>query len=386
MIINVRKALLLSAAFTFAACGGGGGTMTAPPSAPSALATTSPAAALVTPQFTIRIPAPTTSSAKRTPQFVSGNANLVTITHNTVNGGAPPVGLTTSISTAITPGSCTTGCTVNGPASPPGTDNYSVSTFAGPVGNETLIGTASQSFSIIAGSANTNLSITLSGIPATLSVSTPTAGTANSTGTQPITVAAMDASGATILGVYSQSVTLTDSDASGAQGSQLSLTPGVGSTSTPVSGASTVVITNSDDVVQLVYGGLAILSPTLHATATGSLASPNVTFTVNLNLITASTAEIDLFSSLGSGTGSTGPVTFAELGYSNTPYNKTFSVSAPVGCSNFVTVSPASGATLFTVSAIASPNAGTCTVTGADTVGQTKGVTVTYTTASFGVK
>jgi hypothetical protein len=222
--------------------------------------------------------------------------------------------------------------------------------------------------------------VTLQGVPKTFTITGTPSGTAGTAFGSPstLTLAVKDADGNTITGTYANTVTLADSDVSGVQGSQLTVNSGTAATS--------VTTTQSSDVLKINYGGLAIAAATLTASATGAT-SGTATFTPVLSAIAytgplnGSTPELDLY--MPSGTGSTGSFTASEVGLTNSPYNKSLNAGTS-GCGSIGTISPASG-TSFTFTVVASPSAGTCTITVTDGLGQSKGVTGTYTTSGFGV-
>jgi hypothetical protein len=372
--MNLRLISLAGVLALSACAGGGGGPLAQTPPQPAGYS-----GPLYPPQFTLRIPAP--SSLGRRPQYVTANILSIQIVLNTVNGGAPPSGLVLSVTTNIAPGSCASGCTVSGPSSPPGSDNFTLTAFDATNGGGGAISTATTTLTIASGTANSN-TITLLGIPHSFTLSGIPAGTAGTAFGSPatITLTVKDVDGNTITGTYASSVTIADSDVSSlTQGSALSIGAGAG--------ASSVISTASTDVIHLNYGGLAILPATLTASATGAT-SATATFApalqpiVYTGPINGSTPEIDLFAT--SGTGSTGTFTASETGWTNSPYSMNLSLTVPAGCSTIATASPGSG-TSFTITAAASPVAGTCTMTLGDGAGQMKALTVTYTTSSFPV-
>ncbi len=375
-----RGAAVCAASLICACSGGAGSGAPGTPSLPKpAQAYTGPLASTT---FALAVPAKSGSSATRRPSFISSGTQSVTITLNTVNGGAPPAGLTLSATTNISIATCASGCTVSGPSVPPGTDNFTVTLFSGTGGAGNALSTDTQDVTITAGTSNT-ATLSLKGIPSSFTISGVPAGTAGTAFGAPatLTVVAKDASGAAITGSYQNSVTFTDSDTSSlTQGSALSVNSG--------SAASSVTIGASTDVVKLNYGGLAITPATLTAAATGATSS-TATFTPALNPIVysgptvAGAPEIDLFAT--SGTGSTGTFTASETGWTNAPYNQMLTLTAPGGCGSFVGVSPASG-TSFTATAIASPSVGSCTATLHDGVGQSATVSLTYTQFSFTIQ
>ncbi len=367
----VRALLTAVAVALVSGCGGGAPSSGLPPtSAPPATPQ------LVPTQFVITIPAPT-SPTRRSPSYVTSSVASVTVSLTAVNGGSPPTGLQTSVTTTITAGSCTSGCTIPGPGAPPGSDTFSVTTYDA---NAKAISTATAAFTIVAGKANSN-TITLQGIPAQLSISglpSATAGTALSATALAVTV--KDVDGNTITGTYATPIVLSDSDTSGATTIATS-----GSDSPP---AKTLL--SSSDTVTLAYTGLAISPATITAGVQGaSSPSTTATFAPALQPITYTgplvngSPEIDLYAT--SGTGSSATFTAGEVGLTNSPYNKPLTVTPAASCGTIASVSPASG-TSFTVNAVSSPAAGSCTLTIADGLGQSKTVTVTYTTTGFGVQ
>lgn len=378
------RSLLLCSAFALAACGGGtpsGSNLGSPASPPLKTST------LVPTSFTFTLPKNGTTSG-RNPQYLTSSVASVTITLDKVNGSAPPSGLTASVTSNFTP-TCSTTCTatVQGPSIPPGSDLFTLTTYDAPNASGHAISTANPTFTITPGVANSP-SVVLDGIPASFAISGVPSGTAGTPfgAAKNITVAVKDADGNTITGTYANPITIADSDASGSltQGTALSVDGGTG--------ALSVVTTASTDTVALDYGGLAIPTATLTASATGAT-NGTATFTPTLQPIVysgplnGSTPEIDLYAT--SGYGSTFSYNVSEAGWTNSPYGKALSVNASA-CSTFATASagvdvPASG-TPVTVTAIASPSAGTCTMTVSDPFGQTKSVTGTYTVTGIGIQ
>jgi hypothetical protein len=368
--------LIVLGVFALTACGGGGGATPASSSGTSGSTTNTPMS-LVSTSFALALPQ-TTSSLARSPQYVGAGTHSVSITLNTVNGGSPPNGLTLTVTSTITPASCP--CSVNGPLVPPGSDNFSFTTYDGAGGTGSVIATTSGTYTITAGVANNGNSVTLQGVPKTFTISGVPSGTAGTAFGSPttFTLAVKDADGNTITGTYANAVTVGDSDSSGAQGTQLTVNSGSASTS--------VQTTQSSDVLKINYGGLAIAPATLTASATGAT-NGTATFTPTLSSIVysgplnGSTPEIDLYAPTG--TGSSGAFTASEAGLTNAPYNKSLNAGT-TGCGSIGTVSPAGG-TSFTFTAVGSPAAGSCSINVTDGLGQSKTVTGTYTTSGFGV-
>ncbi|HTV74773.1 MAG TPA: hypothetical protein VME66_13840 [Candidatus Acidoferrales bacterium] len=383
-----RRYAILALAFLTACSGGTHSSASgSPPLAPAY------AGPLATTSFTFVLPAKTssstqavsatrgTASATRHPAYLTTNVQSVTIALNTVNGAAPPAGLTTSVTSNINLAGCP--CTISGPAVPPGTDAFSVATYDASNAGGNEISEATTSATIVSGTAN-SVPVVLDGIPASLSISALPSGAAGTPfGTpQSFTLAVKDADGNTITGTYATPVTLTDSDTS-------SVTLGTALTVNGGSPASSVVSTSSSDTIALSYGGLAIAPATIGASATGATGA-TATFTPTLSPIVyspgsganASGEEIDLYAA--SGTGSSGAFSVSEVGYSNAPYNKTFTASLGSGCSTIATAAPPTG-TAFTATVVGSPSVGTCTLSVADGGLHTPlSVTLTYTTSSIG--
>ena len=208
----MRKILSLFAVLALAACGGGGGGSSTPsaPTQPISPPTSAPQSGLVTPSFTLVFPKSGSSSAK-TPQYINGTATLSVAITLISNNGTPTTVTNPTVITNVngTSGNaCNPSCTVSGPPSPPGTDRYSVTTYDAAGGAGNTLSTATKDFTIVAGSANTGLSITLFGVIKTFAVSgvpSPNAGTTPADAT--LTVAAKDAAGGTITGTYGDNST-----------------------------------------------------------------------------------------------------------------------------------------------------------------------------------
>lgn len=369
--MKTLRALSIACALVLSACGGGGGSTAG---SAANLPPEQPAFQLTPTNFVFAQPK---QASARTSKYVTANIASVTIALNTVNGSAPPAGLTTSVTTNISLSACP--CNVPGPAVPPGSDSFTLTTYDATGGTGRVVSKASATYTITAGQTNSN-TITLNGVPASLSVSGVPSGTAGTAfgSAQSFSVAARDADGNTILGTYANPVSLADSDSSGAT------TIATSGSDSPAAGQ----LLSSSDSVSLNYTGLAITPATITASASGATNGTG-TFTPTLQAIVYNGAtvsgnpEIDLYAA--SGTGSTGSFSASEVGWTNAPYNKSIGASAASGCSSIATVSPASG-TSFTATVASSPSAGTCTLTLSDGAGQTKAVTLTYTSSSFGVQ
>lgn len=380
----MRKFLALAVLVALGGCGGGGGSSTtAPPSTPS-----QPQSNLVTPQFTIVVP-PKTSSSKRTPQRVSPSTLSVTITRTT-----QPTITPTSATTPINPANCP--CLADGPASPPGVPNtFTINTFDTNNGTGNNLDTGSVTFTPTAGQNNPQ-SVVLMGIPATVVIGgVPTnfaANTASQQATLSVTVSDADHN-AISSGTYANAITLTDPDTNGTQGSQVT------GTNVGTCGSATCITLNGPgDTATLNYGGLAENAAILAATGTG-VTTANATFTPVLNAITGDAGNsttllggtgIDLYTNNSSSpAGYTGTVSYGELGFTNTPYNKQLAVTGGSACTTFANVTTganASNETPFTATTIASnPAGGQCTLTVTDNLTDQPNALptfkVTYTTS-----
>jgi len=189
----------------------------------------------------------------------------------------------------------------------------------------------------------------------------------------------LDIDGSTIVGTYENPVTLSITDTTGAT------TITTSGSDNPTSGT----LLSSSDVAHLAYTGLAIAPATITASATG--ASGTFTFAPTLSPIVysgplngSSQPEIDLYAATGPGSSATFAAT--EVGWTNSPYDKSITATEAAGCVHIATTS-ATSATAFTTSISAnSPAAGTCSMTLTDfTGGNSTDVTITDTTSSFGV-
>jgi len=308
----------------------------------------------------------------RVPLYIGAGAKSVTVTLTSVNGGIPPSGLTTSVTTTITPANCP--CTVGGPLVPPGSDAFTFTTYDASDGTGNIIATASGTFTVTPGIANSQSAITLAGVPHAFAfgaLPTAIAGTAFSSA-QTFTLTVKDSDGNAIAGTYANPVTVTDPDASGSQGSQISINGGAY--------GQTVTSTASTDVFALNYGGLAIAPATLTASSTGATngtasfapALSAIAYTGTLN--SSLQPEIDLTAT--SGAGSSGTFSAAEDGWTTAPFDRSFTATTS-GCGSIGTVSPETG-TAFTFTAVAAPVVGTCSITLTGGGGQTKTIIGAY--------
>lgn len=419
----MRKILTLIAMMALAGCGGGGGANTAPnpPNPQPPPPTTAPASSYVTPQFTLTFPGgPSGSSASRNPKYLNGTSTLSVAITLVSNNGTPTTVTQPTIVTNVNGASghaCNPSCTVSGPPSPPGTDRYIVATYdatntTGSPLTGNVLSTATKDFTIVAGSANTGLTIVLFGVVSSLTVGgvpSPNAGTTPADTT--LTVTAKDAAGGTITGTYGDNstgagyignlalngtpltVTINETDANGA-----TLVAAGGATQ---NSTTSVTLHGSSDSVKLHYAGLAENQKTVTVAATGAT---NVTanFQPVLQPITpASGTEIDLYvDSTTGGTGSSGTQNFTEAGFTGSPYNQTFGFTFnptsgfSTACNLIATIAQGTGSnggkfTATAPAAAAPPTAGSCDLVINDGLTQgghtsTATTVVTYTTSSVG--
>jgi hypothetical protein len=239
-----------------------------------------------------------------------------------------------------------------------------------------LLSTAKNAPLMVASGKSNHFGVTLDGAPAALTVINlpigATAGTAFGS-PQSFGVIAQDADHNTIVGAYDTPVTVANSDTSGATTIKT-----FGNNGSPAN-----ELLSSSDVATLSYTGLAIAPATVTARAQGATNGTG-TFAPTLQPIVLTTSDtlnpswpgVDLYAP--SGTGSTAAFTASEVGWSNAPYNKTFSASTKSGCVTVGSVAPSS-ATSFTATVAASPSAGTCGATIVDGAGQSLAITLAYT-------
>jgi hypothetical protein len=136
-------------------------------------------------------------------------------------------------------------------------------------------------------------------------------------------------------------------------------------------------ITSPATGLTFAYSGLAIASATMTASASG-YTSATATFTPTLQPIVSATAII-LFAA--SGTGSSESFGATETGWTNAPYNKSFTVTNPGGCASVGNVS--GSGTSYVATAAGAPVAGNaCAVSLADGAGQTQSVQFKFATGS----
>jgi hypothetical protein len=396
-VISLRTPIALASLLVLAACGGGGGGSTSVPagSVPSAVPTSVPTG-LVQPTFHLTIPVSGSASKRRSPKFISSSMQSISILLKDVNGS--PVGALAN-NPATTPENSTTcgsGCTVLGPPSPPGSDTFAITTYDG---GSNALDTATGTYTLTVGITNSE-SIVLEGIPASFSIGNvpaPSAGgvlssTIGGPANAGIEVSVFDADGNTITGTYANPVTVSDSDTNPDGSSfQTSACPGtypVGNQ--PVASATSATLTGDTSSANFCYGGIAENPPTLSASASGATSGTAIfqpVLAVPVELAGSATptgvafdsdgngrGDIALFATTGSG--STGSVTYTEVGWTNYPYEQALDGFANLACSSGSSFSDyatgpggtpnGSSGTVFTVNAIGSPTPGACPLTISD--------------------
>lgn len=378
--------------------GGGGGTTGVTPSQPGSPGGTN------TPQtarLTLRFPIAPSSDGKKRPAYVSGNATQLIVDVNTVNGSSSlPSGVASSTTIALTTSGGSPNCTVAGSVetctaqvpAPPGSVNY---TFDLEDASNNILATATQTFTITAGTANT-LSLSLGGVVKTVTVSGPSPlfvpGTAATT---TLTVTAEDASGYTIGGstAYDNPFTLTISDTSGA--TQLSVNGGTA--------ATTVTVSAPTDVVSVVYSGKAtsnatITSGTSGVTASGMLVASAGTITLPSGTAIDSAANGGLSTDPNwnmptvffTSTGVQETFTAQEDGWTTAPYDQVVTAtldSTTCGSGGSAVASIASNTNAAGVDSIVvnGSNAGFCKVTLTDPFSASTIVWISVTASNFSI-
>ena len=423
----MRKLITLAVVLALAGCSGGGaGSTLGVPQNPGPTATPALQSGYVTPQFTIVVPSSGTSSgARRTPSYVSSATLSVQISLTADSLGVNPASIGGNPATTVIPaGTCNTGCTVNGPPSPPGTDSFLIVTYDNnvPASGHALNAGQVNNVTIAIGQNNSQ-SLTLGAIPKTLSISgVPTGGGAMTAGTQSqtetISVVALDGAGVTIPTGHTPNVVYVDatgaalnitvSDPDTIQHGSCLINTG---TSTCTTGVTSVTFSGPDVTRVLAYDGIAGNPVTLIASASGAT-NGFATFQPILNapvfngsqatpagVALSGSPEIDLFAATG--TGSTGSESFTESGWTNAPYNHELTFANTGACtsgaglatamSQIATISVGAdnaNGTPITATVAGSPKAGSCPSTISDgfssnTTDGSATLTVTFTATSI---
>jgi hypothetical protein len=333
------------------------------------------------------------SDAALGPKFVSPNSAYFVSKINSYNGITTfPSWLQQTTTVALTTGNggnCTVSgstetCTVSFPTYP-GTVSY---TFSLEDSAQAVLATHTGTYKIAQGK-NTVIDVTFQGIPASVAISVPVTEYSHRAFTQHITVTVKDASGAQITsGDYGAPVTLSTSDTTGA--TQLSVNQ-----PTSTSGfASSVSLTGGIPYVRLQYSGLAIAPFTLVAKS-GSTTIGSAVVTPVLDPIVPSGTTYDTLSStdpnyhqqtlyIDTLTPSPTPsFSLSELGWSNAPYDKTFTVTPdPQKCSSSVATIASTDDLTFQVTP---QSAGYCKLNVSGGGGLTSTVWVSISTVTIGV-
>jgi hypothetical protein len=174
----------------------------------------------------------------------------------------------------------------------------------------------------------------------------------------------LDASGNAIAGSFSKDVTVSSNN-----GAVLLSILGSGTAA-----SQSITVTSGTELVAMQYSGAAISGSTVTISASATGATNNsIAFTPASAAIVGAPSQINLYP------GNTSvQFTATQAGYTGS-YGNTITATPSAACANFAQVSPSSGTT-FTVSTIASPSAGTCTLTLGGANGSTQVITLTYTT------
>jgi hypothetical protein len=391
--MNRSRILATAGLFALSACGASSGSSL--PSAGQAAGPMTQAAAAAADMarrkfgrltFNFQLPAKEHRAphGRLSPNFIPVHTASVSITIDSVNGGSPPAGLAKTKTTAITQAACNPACVVSGPASPPGSDGFTV-TVKDESGN--ALSRASKTFIIKTGIANNSGSITLLGVPASFSITgIPLTGTVAVGTSSQIALHVLDAAGDTITGTYSKPVTVTDSDASGATGLTLNNAP------TP---QTSVQVTKNTDTLETFYSGLAIVPAVFTAHADGAT-NGVVTFTPSIiNPASVCKAagtgsdttpcatpgpQINLYAAAG--TGSTAAFSASQPGWQSANFHRTFTQSNT--CAGVATISTPDNVT-FTAAAAGATTATTCHVTITGGANASIDVPITFTTSSIGI-
>jgi hypothetical protein len=213
----------------------------------------------------LQIPPRSSASHGRRPGFISpGTLSVVAI----VNAGNPQV-FNTTLGTPECTGSgnglaCTFSVTVAF-----GQNTISVATYSATGGAGSLLDQGTVSVEVQLGSSTPPISITLDGIPASLSIGALPNGTEYTAFVAPqsFTVTATDAAGSIIAGTYSMPITLSNSDTSGT-----TVIATAGSDNPPAG-----ELLSSGDTATLNYTGRPISSATISASAANA-SSGSATF------------------------------------------------------------------------------------------------------------
>jgi hypothetical protein len=370
-------------------------TPTATPSpTPTATATPVGTSKYAKPAFHLTIPKRMKIVRGRAPQFISSGTLSISIQLTADTFGIPPNSIHGNPAITNVNGAtgipCSNGCTVYGPPSPIGTDTFTITTYDAAGGTGKALDTLVAAQFVIKEGTTNSPSATLLGIPASITIGSLPAATADSTPsisigaptTATIPVTALDADGETITGTYANAVTLSDPDTNGDGTSlQSSVCPAYPA-GNPSTSPTSVSLTADDQAYSFCYGGVAENPVTLTASATGAtsatakfqptLLAP-VYYPNSASGAVATTNPPNIELTAATGNGSTATISFSEGGWTDAPYNQQLSSdSTDRICtqggpfSSYATITnvpdPSNVATQYTVTAISSPTPGDCGV------------------------
>ncbi len=243
--MRAHCALAFAAVLALTACGGGG--------------------AGLPPQSTVPTNVPAVAQASIT-LAVPLSVQSLSLALTGINGSPATYPLVTANLTAQSPGCAAqnggTACTIT-TSFPVGTDTLSVTLFTAANGTGAALGNATATAKLVAGTI-TPVAFSFGGVVASVSVAAatthPIAGIAT---TIPLSVTALDASGATIIGAYTTPIDLSNSDTSG----QTTL--------------SSSTISSSSTSVSLSYtGSLQVAEAKITANAFGVTPGPRATVSI----------------------------------------------------------------------------------------------------------
>jgi hypothetical protein len=260
---------------------------------------------------------------------------------------------------------CLRGCSIGVPPSRPGPNAYAVTVYDGAGGTGHVLATGTTVATVVAAQKNL-VRVVPPRVPGKLTLGTAPSGSAAvpfAPVSLPLVIA--DADGDVIPGTFASPVTVTDDDSSAiAQGSYLTLDGGAP--------ARSVALTKSTDTIALGYGGLAIAPAHITATASAAVlaqtafspAVPAVAYAGPLN--GWHQPEIDLYDPTPGQPGYASSFALSQSGWSASPFVKPFIVTGSGtnnDCSSFTIVQTPSQPPSFSVTLIAAPVPGACTLT-----------------------
>ena len=277
---------------------------------------------------------------------------------------------------------CLRGCSIGVPPSRPGPNAYVVTVYDGAGGTGHVLATGTTVATVVAAQKNL-VRVVPPRVPGKLTLGTAPSGSA-AVPFAPVSLPLVigDADGDVIPGTFASPVTVTDDDSSPiAQGSYLTLDGGAP--------ARSIVLTKSTDTIALGYGGLAIAPARITATASAAVVA-QVAFSPAVSAVAYTgplngwhQPEIDLYDPTPGQPGYASSFALSQTGWSASPFVKPFTVTyggTNNDCSSFTIVQTPSQPPSFSVTLIAAPVPGACTLTltGASAVGSTT-LLLTYT-------